>query len=650
MIRNILLSLFIVGSLQAQPVGEPPVRAPYPENIETSAANTWWKVAQKAREGKYGNAKRHPKGSVTVTGRHFNDLLVPRNEVVAFALYTVHNNTLKLSAQLHPLYPQETRTVRIEFDFGNGWEEAATATVNDLGWSALFRIENWDDSKTVPYRVRHGADSFFEGSIRKNPIDQDEIVVASLSCNSSRDRNGRPHYVRNLLALDPDLLFFAGDQHYDHTEHTAGWIMFGEQFKETFRHRPVVTIPDDHDVGQANLWGENGIKASHPNGNSGGYFYHPTYVQQVQRCQTAHLPDPVDPEPIGQNIGVYFTSYNLGGIDFAILEDRKFKTGPKDKIPQQGPRPDHIRNPEYDYKSIDLPELVLLGDRQLNFLEQWSRDWDGVSMKAVLSQTAFAGAAHLHGGPDPIKHRLHADLDSNGWPQTGRNNALRAMRKGFALHIAGDQHLGTLFQNGIDEFNDGPWTSISPAIVNSIYGRYWHPEDEQPGANPPENAALPYTGEYFDGFHNKITMHAYANANEPQNKESKAAGFDVIRFNKVSREITVESWPRFVDLSQPGAQQFVGWPKTVPQLSNFNPPSWGKLGELRFDQANPVVQLLEKDSGEILYTLRIAGNRFTPHAPAGKVFEVRAGINEPNKVIVDKASVGDAKTTHVQLP
>ena len=38
------------------------------------------------------------------------------------------------------------------------------------------------------------------------------------------------------------------------------------------KDRPTVTIPDDHDVGQANLWGESGIVAIAA-GNSGGYFY-----------------------------------------------------------------------------------------------------------------------------------------------------------------------------------------------------------------------------------------------------------------------------------------------------------------------------------------------------------------------------------------
>ena len=71
------------------------------------------------------------------------------------------------------------------------------------------------------------------------------------------------------------------------------------------------------------------------------------YVKEVERAQTSHLPDPYDPTPIQRGIGTYYTDLNWGRISFAIIEDRKFKTGPAERIPKQGPRPDHIRNPEY---------------------------------------------------------------------------------------------------------------------------------------------------------------------------------------------------------------------------------------------------------------------------------------------------------------
>ena len=74
-----------------------------------------------------------------------------------------------------------------------------------------------------------------------------------------------------LRAQDPDVLFFGGDQHYRHTEHTAGWIEFGLQFRDIIRDRPTVCIPDDHDVGHGNLWGEAGAQSHIPGDADGGF-------------------------------------------------------------------------------------------------------------------------------------------------------------------------------------------------------------------------------------------------------------------------------------------------------------------------------------------------------------------------------------------
>ena len=70
-------------------------------------------------------------------------------------------------------------------------------------------------------------------------------------------------------------------------------------------------------------------------------------------------------------------------------------------------------------------------------------------MKCVLSQTAFCGAVHLHGSEE---NRLLADLDSNAWPQTGRNRALREIRRAWAPHLCGDQHLAVMIKHGIMNF------------------------------------------------------------------------------------------------------------------------------------------------------------------------------------------------------
>jgi hypothetical protein len=553
---------------------------------------------------------------------------VPRDKVVAFALYTVHGGVMKLTAQLYPLKPGESREARLELKRENSWVEIAKSEVLYPGWDAHFRVEQWDTTKDVAYRVRHGESAMFDGLIRRDPTDKAEIVVASMSCNSSRTIGLRPEIIENLKIQDPDLLFFAGDQTYRHTEHTAGWIEFGLQFREIMRDRPTICIPDDHDVGQPNLWGENGKLSTTPGGDDGGYMYPPAYVNQVERQQTSNLPDPVDPAPVERGIGVYFTRLTVGGVDFAILEDRKFKSGPAGKIPQMGPRPDHINDPAYDPKSIDLPGLQLLGERQEKFLRSWAQDWTGAEMKAVLSQTAFSGAVHLHGRRD---NRLLADLDSNGWPQSKRNLALEEIRRAWAVHLCGDQHLAVTVKNGITEFGDGPYSFTNPALVNTIYGRWWHPLDEKPGPNAVPGSPLPWTGDFKDGLGNKITMLAYANPADITDERQRADGYGIARFNKENRTITFECWPRFSDVRQGDKAQFPGWPITVAMDANDGRKVAGWLPELVFEGgANPVVQVIEEATGDVLYTVRVQGTRFQPRVYAAGKYTVKVGRGKPD--------------------
>jgi arylsulfatase A-like enzyme len=542
------------GSITAAEIAPQPFGPAFPA-LDGWATGAWWKDSAAT------TAQPDVKG-----GRPFA-VDVPRGDVIAFALYTVtvrpeSRGTLKLSAQLFPLKPSEAREARLEIRRGDAWVEAARAQVHYPGWDVNFRVAGWDSSRDWPYRVRHGDEAIFEGLIRRDPADKPEITVAVMSCNSSRTTGARDELVTGLRKADPDLLFFAGDQTYRHTQHTVGWIEFGLQFRDVIRDRPTVTIPDDHDVGHGNLWGAGGKQATRKDGADGGYFYPADYVNMVQRQQTWHLPDPVDPAPVGQGIGVFFTRLVLGGLDCAILEDRKFKTGPLGAIPQMGPRPDHITDPTYDRASIDKPGLELLGPRQVAWLERWSRDWQGVRAKTALSATAFAGAVHLHGSPD---NRLLADLDCNGWPQSGRNQALKLLKAAHASHLCGDQHLAVVMKHGIERHGDGPWSFTSPALVNTIYGRWWHPLDERPGANPVPGSPLPWTGDYEDGLGNTISIVAYANPEDVKDEKKRGDGYGIARFDFTKDTITFECWPRFPSVGADGsARQYPGWPVTVP--------------------------------------------------------------------------------------
>ena len=50
---------------------------------------------------------------------------ITRDQVICFALYTVHAKTLKLTAQLYPLKEGEPRKATLEVKRGGNWEKVA---------------------------------------------------------------------------------------------------------------------------------------------------------------------------------------------------------------------------------------------------------------------------------------------------------------------------------------------------------------------------------------------------------------------------------------------------------------------------------------------------------------------------------------------
>ena len=147
---------------------------------------------------------------------------------------------------------------------------------------------------------------------------------------------------------------------------------------------------------------------------------------------------------------------------------------------------------------------------------------------------------------------------------------------------------------------------------------------------------MPWTGDYLDGLYNKFTMIAYANPAFASGKELKAHqretdamlgdGYGLIRFDKRTREITFECWPRYADVSEGDAVQYPGWPVRFRMEDNDGREVYGCLPELVFDNAaNPVVQVLNEATGEILYTQRIQGNRFRPRVFGPGKYTVKAG-------------------------
>lgn len=596
---------------------------------------------------------------LSMQAEEFFEVTVPdvaRNEVICFALYTVDSNILKMTAQLYPLQDNESKKVYLDIKQKGQWEQVDEADVIEKGWVGLFRVENWDSTKDAEYRVRHDAGAEYTGIIKKDPVNKDEIVVAAFTGNSIYPQHGgdipRDDIVANIKKIKPDLLFFSGDQVYDHTHHYEVWLKFGRDFGDIIKDIPTITIPDDHDIGQGNIWGSSGKVCPEINGNEGGYFMPAEYVKEVERCQTSHLPDPYDPTPVQQGIGVYYTDMTLGGISFAILEDRKFKTGflevLKD-IPENRSVAFKFRH-DYDPKQLDVPEAKLLGDRQLAFLADWAQDWENATYKCVLSQTVLCDSADRYYMPEK---RRYVDFDANGWPQTGRDKAVHMLRRCQAFHINGDTHLATIFQYGINDYDDAGWSFTVPSIAN-LYMRWWDPD--LAGVNHVEGMPS-YTGGYKDGFGNYITCWAAANPRddaEPWKQDNKiqlhtrAAGFGIVRFDKANREITMECWPRNVDITNPATKQYEGWPRTIKMEDNYGRDAIAYLPNIKYKGSKtPLIKVVDEKNDELVYIQRTNENPFTPKVfSIGGTYRIEVGEGETKQVFKGVAPLrNDEKKT-----
>ena len=163
-----------------------------------------------------------------------------------------------------------------------------------------------------------------------------------------------------------------------------------------------------------------------------------------------------------------------------------------------------------------------------------------------------------------------------------------------------------------------------------------------------------YCGDFEDGFGNKMTVHAVSNPTfsnkKPANLYDRATGYGIVRFNKKSRDITVECWPRGVDPSNKEAQQYFGWPIVINQLDNYYTKDALWLPEIIINETdNPVIQVIDERTKEIVYTIRIKGNQFQPRVfnegsytikigqPDEDLLQILSGIktiNDPKEKVI----------------
>jgi alkaline phosphatase D len=580
---------------------------------------------------------------------------------VLSAQYTLSRNRLKLTAQLMPVCDKDSNELIFQILEDNKWVNFASAKVQRTSYTANISIDGWKRNEDTEFRLvyelrRKGVKTFYlSGIIKHNPSEKEQIRMLSLSGVEQFIRSPGPNWsgidggyfpyssallfpnanlVENLKKFNPDILYFAGNQVNEESSPTLAdvknteldylykWYLWCITFRDLTSRIPSIIAPYDH--------------------NAGHLF---------QATQASHLPDPFDPAPAENGITSYFTECNIGGVSMAVLEDRKFKSSPEALLPAAEIIDGWPFNRYWNVKySSRIENAELMGNRQLSFIEKWADDWsDGTWMKVALSQSLFANLATIprdsltdkampvieaaDSGAYVEGDKLATDFDSDGWPQTGRDKAIRLFRKAFAVHVAGDRQPGSTIQYGVEDYRDAGFAIVSRASVNDRYV-HWYPPFEGGNRKPgwPKNY-----GDFEDGFGNRLTVYAVSNPGKPainsERRNQSAAGYSAIIFNRSTREIVLTNIPCYADSGKD--QPFPFWPVRINQTDNYGRRAAGWLPEVRIEGLkDPVIRVIREYTGELIYTLRINGSSFQP-----KVFEMgnyRIEIGEPDKNIWKK--------------
>lgn len=565
---------------------------------------------------------------------------------ILWTQHTLSNGILKMSVQMIPI-GNDNSSIHLHIK----GKEIQEATIDKDGRNALFKIMDWNSHKeheySVIYNNKVGKTYTYDGIIKKMPS-PDSLKLAALSCVDDR---GFPHQdlVDNVAAHKVDIYSFHGDQLYERVgeygvernsklDYLRKWYVFGWSFRELMRNNPTIIIPDDHDVFHGNLWGCGGKAADVSLGygydaqDSGGYKEPPEFVNMVHRTQTGHLPDPFDATPVQQNISVYYNELNYGGVSFAILGDRQWKSAPQPLFPDAAIENGWPQNKSWNAKTEAFhPEAELLGQRQEQFLEHWVSNWsENTYFKTLISQSPFCNIATLPAdiyhdkyvpglprykkGEYPPDDRPVADFDSNGWPQNKRNDALKIIRKAFALHVTGDQHLGSTGHYGVDEYGDAGFWISTPAVSN-LWPRRWFPAQAATDGKMASDTRR-YTGNFEDGFGNKITVRAIANPydidRQPSMVFDKAPGYSIIRFDKKGRTMQLEVWPRWASPKQEKDNKpYEGWPVQISQTNNYGKKIAGHLPPLQIEEGD-LVKVFKGEDKTFLYAIKPKAGKFEP--------------------------------------
>jgi len=578
------------------------------------------------------------------------------------AHYTISRQQLHMTAQLPPLSKQNQGKAKLEIrkKGDKDWQVAASSAIQTPGYTANFHIDDWNSKEEWEYRLSYplqeqNEPSWYKGTIQKEPTD--DLVVAGLNnpallpasigeeFNFSENSLWFPHHqmIQNIMHHQPDMLVYSGNQvnrahpvEWDeakrqdaYLDYLYRWYLFCWSHQDLTRNIPSMVLPGPQDLYQDSLWGGTDLKqGKNFRASRGGYKMPAPFVNMVQRTQAGHLPPPYHASPNSQGIPALYTDLVYGGVSFAFLEARKFKTPPGTTARAGSP-------------------LDLYGERQLRFLQEWTKDWSQTDMKAVVSQEALSclytrrppslqkntntATPAVSEDKETVNPQKVRDRNTNGWPSGGRKKALGEIRKAHALMITGGNNPAHLIQHGIQSWGDAGYAfGLPPATSRQKRG--WYLTDTAHTNRKDRNT---HTGNFRDGFDNLISIKALANPLleiQSQPKPIRRRGFGTVQFNRSDRKVRVAAWP-FSE--NPGsASPYPGWPFSLQMRENYPKTQEMLLPQILTKGLNkkPVFLVYTAHRDRLVYARRANDSIFQPRVFENSYYNVIVGSPEEKKM------------------
>lgn len=532
----------------------------------------------------------------------------------AGVLYSRVGSRVRIGVQLVPLgvlgVPVDDFTIKLELrEDRSRWGSAATsALVSGPDYHTVLDLDSLESDRATEARVRlvdlDGVEYVYPFSIRPEPTGR--LTLAALACmgqivgwaHRPTPETGPDQVpigrwtqagvlwpfasdVDAIIGQDPDIVFFTGDQIYEGTptgvaaggapyeDYLYKFLLWHWAFQPVTRTRPSILQTDDHDVYHPDLFGQDRM-GNAGRDQDGGFHRDAAFVECVQKTMTGHMPDPLEGPSLNTGLSNYYTSFDYGGVGFFVLEDRKFKRGPRTEDP-------------------DYPE-TFLGDRQLGHLRRWARTHGNHQVKCAVAQTIYAGMSLTFQGT------FAWDCDPNAIYVDERDEIVRMLGDAGALLVCGDQHLATFARLGVpasrdadyrplpEEYMNGCYQLATPAMGN-VFWRWFWPAEGVRELGPADPAAPSYVGGFRDFFGNPYTMLAVANPQDPEllnrhlrirltvdrdeatrgnahiRRTCHGEGFSIVRFDHARRDASIEIWSSRE--SRYGGKLFAGFPITL---------------------------------------------------------------------------------------